>query len=327
MARSARAGSELTGENMRKGRIPAWLQLMLAAVGLLLVAVPGLWVFVSITAKPLHPNPENVPTVAHLAPPAKLAGAVEKARRIALADLARENLPGLSVAIGIDGDIVWAEGFGYADLKSSTPVTPDHRFRIGTASIVLTSAAAGLLLENGRLRLDDEIQTYVPAFPRKQWPVTLRELMGHTAGVISDGDSGQLFTKHCERPVDALRYFAEKPLLFQPGTRYRYSSYGWILVSAAIEAAANQPFFTFMRERIFDPLGMRDTMPDYAVEADDDFPLVNLVRELIYDPRATRDTTPDSAKKPDQEHVKPYFTRFASDPKYGVHVNISFDFS
>ncbi|MFN0106628.1 MAG: serine hydrolase domain-containing protein [Bryobacteraceae bacterium] len=314
---------------MRKGRIPAWLTLMLVAVVLLLVAIPGLWVFVSLTATPLHPNPENVPTVAHSASSPKSAGAVEKARRIVLAHLTGENLPGLSVAVGIDGDIVWAEGFGFADLKTGVPVTPDHRFRIGTASTVLTSAAAGLLLENGRLKLDDEIQTYVPAFPRKQWPVTLRELMGHTAGVIPDGgDEGPLFTKRCERPVEALPYFADDPLLFKPGTRYRYSSYGWILVSAAVEAAANQPFLTFMRERIFDPLGMRDAIPDpVAVEADDDFPLVNLIRELIYDPLATRDTTPDSTKKTVQDRVTPYFPRFAADPNYGLHLMRPLDYS
>jgi serine beta-lactamase-like protein LACTB, mitochondrial len=210
-----------TGANRVKGRIPTFLMLMLAAAGLLLVAIPGLWVFVSVTATPLHPNPENVPTVAHSAPSPKSAAAVEKARQIVLAHLTEENLPGLSVAIGIDDDIVWAEGFGFADLRSSVPVTPDHRFRIGTASTVLTSAAAGLLLENGGLKLEDEIQTYVPAFPRKQWPVTLRQLIGHTAGVIADvGDRGQLFTKHCQRPGEALQYFAGNSLLFKPGTRY-----------------------------------------------------------------------------------------------------------
>src|SRR5258706_7277197 len=187
---------------MRKGRIPTWLMLMLAAVGMPLVAILGLWVFVSVTATPLHPFPENVPAVMHSAPLPKWAGAVEHGRQIVRASVAEQNLPGLSVAIGIDGDIVWAEGFGFADLKTSVPVTPNHRFRIGTASSVLTSAAAGLLLENGRLKLDDEIQTYVPAFPKKQWPVTLRELMGHTAGVIPDGSDGRLFTKHCERPVE-----------------------------------------------------------------------------------------------------------------------------
>jgi serine beta-lactamase-like protein LACTB, mitochondrial len=166
------------------------------------------------------------------------------------------------VAVGIRSNIVWAEGFGFADLDNRVPVTPNHRFRIGTASKVLTSAAAGLLLQEGRLKLDDVIQTYVPAFPEKQWPVTLRHLMGHVAGVTTDsGDEGPLFSERCERPVEALPHFAETSLLFEPGTEYRYSSYGWILVSAAIEAAAEEPFLTFMREQVFDPLGMRDTRP------------------------------------------------------------------
>ena len=109
------------------------------------------------------------------------------------------------MAVGVGGDIVWAEGFGLADLEKRTPVTPDTQFRIGTASVSLTSTAVGLLLEKGRLNLDDEIQTYVPAFPKKQWPVTLRQLMGHLAGIRTDsGDEGPLFSstangrsKHC----------------------------------------------------------------------------------------------------------------------------------
>jgi CubicO group peptidase (beta-lactamase class C family) len=302
--------------------------LILATVGLLLV-IPALWVYVSVTARPLHPNPESVPTVTHWATLPKWAGAVEQARQIVRASVCEQNLPGLSVAVGIDRDLVWAEGFGFADLKTSAPVTPHHRFRIGTASTVLTSAAAGLLLENGQLKLDDGIQTYVPAFPRKQWPITLRQLMGHTAGIIADGgDEGPLFTKHCERPAEALQYFAQNSLLFKPGTQYRFSSYGWILVSTAVEAAAEQPFLMFMQEQIFHPLGMRDTIPEPArIEAGEDFPLVNLIRELIYDPEATRDTTPDSTKKPVQDRVTPYFTRFASDPNYGLHLMRPLDYS
>jgi CubicO group peptidase (beta-lactamase class C family) len=253
---------------------------------------------------------------------------VEQARQIVRASVAEQNLPGVSVAVGIDGAIVWAEGFGFADLKTGVPLTPNHRFRIGTASTVLTSAAAGLLLESGRLKLDDEIQTYVPAFPKKQWPVTLRDLMGHTAGIIPDGgDEGPLFTKHCERPVEALQYFADDSLLFKPRTRYRYSSYGWILVSAAVEAAADQPFLRFVREQIFKPLGMSHTVPDPApVEADDDFPIANLIRELITDRRATRGSTPASTN-PVQDRVTPYFPRFAADPKYGLHLMRPLDYS
>ena len=76
-------------------------------------------------------------------------------------------------------------------------------FRIGTASVALTSAAVGLLLEKRRLSLDEAIQIHVPEFPKHQWPVTLRQLMAHTAGVANDGgDEGPLFSERCERPVD-----------------------------------------------------------------------------------------------------------------------------
>jgi serine beta-lactamase-like protein LACTB len=312
-------------------RSRSWLGWILV---LLIVAIPGMWLFMSVTAPVLHPNAQAIPSVTRTDVSPQWPAAVDRARRVIRAGLAEQNLPGLSVAVGMDGEIVWAEGFGFADLKNSVPVTPDHRFRIGTASTVLTSAAAGLLLEDGRLKLDDEIQTYVPAFPKKQQPVTLRQLMGHTPGVTpDDDDEGPLFTEHCERPVELLQHFAGNWLYFDaPGTQYRYSIYDWILVSAAIEAATNQPFLTFMRDRVFDPLGMRDTIPDpAALEAQkaiagEDFPLVNLIRELIYDPDARRDTTSDPTKAPALDRVTPYFTRFR-DPNYGMHVMRPIDYS
>ena len=92
---------------------------------------------------------------------------MEQGRQFARAGLVEQNLPGLSVAVGVGGDIVWAEGFGWADMEKRVPVAPGMRFRIGHASKSLTSAAVGLLLEKGRLHLEDEIQTYVPEFPRK----------------------------------------------------------------------------------------------------------------------------------------------------------------
>jgi len=315
---------------MSTRRIPSWILLILLLVGLLVVAIPGLWVLVSVTASPLYPNPEAVPSSSKSTPSPKWASIVEKTRQIVRASVAQQNLPGLSVAVGIEGDLVWAEGFGFADLKTSAPVTPDHQFRIGTASSALTSAAVGLLLENGRLNLDEEIQAYVPAFPAKEWPVTLREVMGNTAGVLSDGnDLGELSTKHCERPVDALRHFAEDSLSYKPGTKYYYSSNGWAMVSAAVEAAADQPFFKFMRERIFDPVGMHDTIADRATRNVDgeDFPPLILIRELIRDPDATRGPASDSSKTPAEDQVTSYYPRFQTDPKYGMHVMRPLDYS
>ncbi len=278
-------------------RTQTWLALIVGAVGLLLAAILGIWTFASATATPLHPNPQEVPSVTRSAPPLKWTDAVEQGRQIVRAGLIEQNLPGLSVAVGVGSDIVWAEGFGWADLENRVPVAPEMRFRIGTASTALTSAAVGLLLEQGRLNLDDEIQMYVPAFPKKQWPVTVRQLMGHLAGVRNDGgDEGPLLSARCERPVEGLQPFAERSLLFEPGAQYRYSSYGWILVSAAVEAAAHEPFLTFMRKQIYAPLGMDDTRADSATEP-----------------------IPDRATF--------YFPRFAADPRYGLHLMRQIDYS
>jgi len=283
---------------MAKRRMETWILLAIAALGLVPAAIGGLWFYMSIMATPLHPSANGVPAVAQSAPATKYSGAVEQARQIVRAALAERNLPGLSVAVGAAGDIVWAEGFGFADLDKRTPVAPDMRFRIGTASTALTSAAVGLLLEKNRLQLDEKIQTYVPEFPEKQWPVTLRQVMGHLAGVRSDGgDEGPLFSVRCERPVDALQYFKDTPLGFEPGTRYRVSNYGWILVSAAIEDATNEPFVSFMRKQIFAPLGMTHTQADTTTEAD----------------------SPD--------RVTSYFPRFAGDPHYGPDPMRPLDYS
>ena len=281
---------------MLRSRTETWGALIVLAGGLLLAAILGLWAYVS-TTPPLYPNPQDVPSVTDSAPLPKWGDAVKQGRQIVRAALTEHSLPGLSVAVGAGGDIVWAEGFGWADLETKVPVAPGTRFRIGTASTALTSVAAGLLLEKGRLKLDDTIQTYVPAFPEKQWPVTLRQLMGHLAGVRNDGgDEGPLFSVRCERPVEALQYFAESSLRFEPGTQFRYSSYGWILMSAAVEAAADEPFLLFMQKQIFEPLGMDDTTPESATES-----------------------IPDRATF--------YFPRFAADPRYGLDLMRPLDYS
>jgi serine beta-lactamase-like protein LACTB, mitochondrial len=281
----------------RWNRTETWLGLAVLGMGFIPVALAGLWAYMSVTATPIHPSPKDVPSVTVTSPSPKWTDAVEQGRQVVRTHLNEHNLPGLSVAIGIDGDIVWAEGFGWADLENRVPVAPDTTFRIGTASTALTSAAVGLLIEKERVKLDDGIQTYVAEFPQKQWPVTLRQLMAQVAGVRNDGgDEGPLFSQRCDRPVQALQFFADRPLLFEPGTQYHYSSYGWIVVSAAIEAAANRPFLTFMQEQIFEPLAMRDTRPDSGNRS-----------------------TPGRATF--------YFPKFASDPHYGPDVMRDIDLS
>ena len=280
---------------MTKGA-QVWLLGGVLAIGLLVAAGLGAWKYLTSTP-PLHPNPQDVPSVADSAPPPKWVDAVTLGRQVARAAISEQSLPGLSVAVGAGGEIVWVEGFGWTDIASRVHVEPHTKFRIGTASIALTSSAVGLLLEKGRLKLDDKIQTYVPEFPEKQWPVTLRQLMGHTAGVRNDGgDEGELLSQQCGKPVEGLQAFAKGGLRFEPGTKYQYSSYGWILVSAAVEAAAHEPLLAFMQKQIFEPLGMKDT-------------------------------TADSAKERIPNSATYYFPRFASNPRYGLHLMRPIDYS
>lgn len=316
---------------MKSGRSAGWLRWIIGGVALVIVAVPSLWVYMSLTAEPLHRDQGSVPRIRFTAPAAQVAAAAKRGEQLAVAHLMETNLPGLSVAVGLGDEVVWAEGFGFADLQTSTPVTPEHRFRIGTASTVLTSAAAGLLLESGQWKLEDEVQQLVPAFPRKPWPVRWQNVMGHTAGLVADGgDEGPLFTRHCAQPVEALSSFGASPLAFEPGTEYRDSNYDWILVSAGLEAAAKQPFLALMRERVFAPLNMQDTLADGGAgpQADDDHPLFNLVRELFVDPRTKRPPAPKVSPSPGAaEQVTAYFPRFAADPRYGLHLMRPLDYS
>lgn len=276
---------------MKADRLQTWLIAGVVGAGLFVAAIFGLFAYMSLTAKPLHPNAQDVPSVPGAASSPEWNSAAEQARHIIRAHLAAKNLPGLSVAVGAGADIVWAEGFGFADLENRVRVEPGTRFRIGTASKALTSAAAGLLVERGQLNLDQKIQTYVPQFPQKPWPVTVRQLMAHVAGVRNDGgDESPIYGMECGSPVDGIEPFKDRDLLFEPGTEYRYSNYGWILVSAAIEAAARQPFLTFMRKQVFEPLGMDDTRDESATMR-----------------------VPNMAT--------PYFPKFAADPRYGPDLN------
>jgi serine beta-lactamase-like protein LACTB, mitochondrial len=243
------------------------LTLIGAGVFVVFLAGVGIYTFVMAVSIRLHPNPKDVPSVPLAAPLPRWTAAVDQGRLAARAGLVQQNLPGLSVAVGVGGDIVWAEGFGWADMEKRVPVAPGMRFRIGHTSKALTSAAVGLLLEKRRLHLEDEIQTYVPEFPRKDWPVTLRQLMGHVAGIRhygSDEDSAP--TAHCQRAADGLQHFANDPLRFEPDTQYGYSTYGWVLVSAAVEASAKEPLSSFMAAQVFKPLGMNSTTFESATE-------------------------------------------------------------
>jgi len=196
--------------------------------------------------------------------PTRHDSAIDFARTLVQAMMEESGTPGVSIAVGLDGEIVWSEGFGYADVEQRVPVWEQTKFRIGSVSKPLTAAALGLLYEQGRLDLDAPVQLYVPSFPEKRWPITARQLAGHLAGVRHYLGREFLSNRRYTTVLEGLQIFADDSLLFEPGTRYSYSSYGWNLISAVVEAAADVDFLTFMQQRVFDQLAMENTVADHT---------------------------------------------------------------
>ncbi len=192
------------------------------------------------------------------------AAAIERGRRIVRAALEESGTPGMSVAVAVGGRIVWAEGFGLADVEDRSTVWEETRFRIGSISKPLTAAAVAQLVEGGRLNLDATVQTYVPSFPTKRWPITTRQVAGHLAGIRHYNGDEFLSSTPYRSVLAGLAIFQDDSLLFEPGTKFRYSSYGWNLVSAVVEGASGESFLPYMRDHVFRPLGMTNTVADHV---------------------------------------------------------------
>ncbi len=194
--------------------------------------------------------------------PKKYKKSVETGRVLIKDLMTKEAIPGFSVAVMKDGQFVWSEGFGYADLETRLPVTPQTRFRIGSLSKLLTAAAAAKLYEQGLLDPDAPVQKYISSFPKKEFEITPRQLLGHLAGIRHYKPDEAISSRRYESVADALKIFQDDALLHQPETKMLYSSWGFVLLSAAIEGAAKKDFLSLMQEQVFAPLKMTNTFPD-----------------------------------------------------------------
>lgn len=206
---------------------------------------------------------QGPPNVAESPARPEFAGAIAKARAFIRDTMRALGAPGASITVIRGGRIVWSEGFGFADLEQRVPVSPLTRFRVGSVSKALTSVSIGRLVERGKLDLDSPIQRYLPDFPAKRWPITTRQLAGHLAGVRHyNRDEENFVARHYATVTEALDVFKNDSLLFEPGTRFGYSSYGWNLISAVLEAAAGEPYLSMMQREVFDAAELRRTGAD-----------------------------------------------------------------
>ncbi len=173
-----------------------------------------------------------------------------------------DQIPGMSVGFLKDGS-VWSSGYGFADLENKVPARPDSSYRLGSISKPMTAVAVLQLAEKGKVNLDAEVQTYVPYFPRKQWPVTVRQLLGHLGGISHYQNynvEGRI--KEHKNTREAIAIFENFDLVAEPGTKYSYSSYGYNLLGAVIEGASGQSYGEYLQENIWKPLQMNGTRMD-----------------------------------------------------------------
>jgi CubicO group peptidase (beta-lactamase class C family) len=178
-------------------------------------------------------------------------------------DMAKHDVKGLSIALIDDQKVVWAEGFGYADVAKNVPATADTMYRIGSISKVLTATEIMRLSEQGKVELDKPVTDYVPEFSihnrfADSKPITLRALLAHHSGMPSDVLKGMWI----DHPVSLAEYVTalrEESLASPPQSLYKYSNIDFSLLGRVIENVEHQEFSSAMQQSLLAPLGMVDS--------------------------------------------------------------------
>ncbi len=179
--------------------------------------------------------------------------------------MAERNVPGLTVAIAVDRRLAWTKGFGLADVENAVPAASETMYRLASLSKPMTATAAMQLVEKGRIDLDAPVRRYVPSFPEKPWPITTRQLLAHLGGIRHYLPDERFDASHRYVSVlEGLDPFKEDPLLHEPGTAFLYSTYGYTLVGAVVQAAAGTPFLDYLRENVWRRAGMESIRDDDA---------------------------------------------------------------
>jgi CubicO group peptidase (beta-lactamase class C family) len=169
------------------------------------------------------------------------------------------DVPGAAVLVVRDGRALVHKGYGLADVDARVPVTPATNFRLASVSKQFTATAILLLEHDGRLHLDDRVQRWLPALPQSD--ITLRQLLTHTSGLLDYEDLMDPADTRQVHDGDVLALLSsQSKTYFPPGTAYRYSNSGYALLALIVERASGRRYADFLRERIFQPLGMRDTV-------------------------------------------------------------------
>lgn len=193
---------------------------------------------------------------------------IREIERLITAEMSRQSIPATSIAIGSGSDVIWANGYGLSDLENFVPAKAYTVYRTASIAKPITAVAAMQLNERDKLDLNAPIQKYLPSYPQKKWPITMMRLLGHLGGVRNYRDDMERYsTRHYSSLQEALRAFENDDLIAEPGTKYSYTTYGFVLAGAVVESAAGIPFVDYLKRNIFEPANMQSTRADdvYAI--------------------------------------------------------------
>ncbi len=170
------------------------------------------------------------------------------------------RVPGAAVLVLKDGQPVFRRGYGLAVVEDGTPVSPATNFRLASVSKQFTAAAILLLAEDGKLSIDDPLKQWLPSLPAVADAMTLRQLLSHTSGLLDYEDLMDPADTRQVHDIDVLHLLEkEDRTYFAPGSDYRYSNSGYALLALVVGKASGSDFASFLRQRIFLPLGMDAT--------------------------------------------------------------------
>jgi CubicO group peptidase (beta-lactamase class C family) len=173
------------------------------------------------------------------------------------AEMKSQHVPGVSLAVIKNGVVVEVQGYGFANLEHMVPVHPDTIFQSGSVGKQFTAAAVLMLVEEGKIGLDDPISKYFENAPASWKEIKVRNLLSHTSGVPDYENRPNMIDLHKEYSEDDLLKFAMKlPLDFKPGEKWKYSNTGYVVLGILIHKVNGQFYGDMLRDRIFKPLGM-----------------------------------------------------------------------
>ncbi|MBG7631507.1 MAG: beta-lactamase family protein, partial [Bacteroidetes bacterium] len=160
------------------------------------------------------------------------------------------NTPGATFLISRNGNIIYKKAFGLANLELNVPMEADNVFEIGSMTKQFTAISILMLMEKGKLNLDDEITKFIPDYPTNEHKITIHHLLTHTSGIKSYTSMKKLnkISKQDLTPLELIDFFKNEPIDFVPGEKFKYNNSGYVILGYIIEKVTGQPYANFVEE-------------------------------------------------------------------------------